>query len=118
MADKLDLMDLKQILTLYLDGIINRKIGEILGIHRNTINNYVHLFNSCKYSKEELVSLDNSELLKFIPIHTSIKNARYDELMRCFEKMNAQRGYSGNTAPPIPVILPPYSLIGSKRLMD
>ncbi|MGQ1889978.1 IS21 family transposase [Thermophagus sp. OGC60D27] len=90
-------MDLKQILTLHLDGISNRKIGEILGIHRNTINNYVHLFNSSKYSKEELVSLDNSELLKLFPIHTTIKNARYDELMRYFEKMNAQRDHPGFT---------------------
>ncbi|WP_444820922.1 hypothetical protein [Thermophagus sp. OGC60D27] len=39
------------------------------------------LFNSCKYRKEELVSLDNSELLKLFPIHTTIINARYDKLI-------------------------------------
>ncbi|SKC24181.1 hypothetical protein SAMN03080601_03474, partial [Alkalitalea saponilacus] len=45
MANTLDLMDLKQILTLHLDGLSNRKIGSMLSIHRNTINGYVHLFN-------------------------------------------------------------------------
>jgi DNA-binding CsgD family transcriptional regulator len=38
MANTLDPMDLKQILSLYLDGLSNRKIGASLGISRNTIN--------------------------------------------------------------------------------
>lgn len=37
MAKKLDLMDLKQILTLHLDGVSNREIAKTLSISRNTI---------------------------------------------------------------------------------
>ncbi|SKC24321.1 IS21 family transposase, partial [Alkalitalea saponilacus] len=83
--------------TLHLDGLSNRKIGSMLSIHRNTINGYVHLFNASKHSKEELLDLENSELLKLFPSHTTIKNPRYNELMLYFEDMNQQRDYPGFT---------------------
>ena len=50
MANKLDPIDLKQILVLINDGYSNRKIGAKLGISRNTVNNYVHQFNSSGFS--------------------------------------------------------------------
>ncbi|WP_430613191.1 terminase gpP N-terminus-related DNA-binding protein [Flavobacterium sp. JP2137] len=40
MANKLDPMDLKQIITLHLDSYSNRKIAHTLGISHNTVNNY------------------------------------------------------------------------------
>ena len=40
MANKLDPMDLKQILTSHLDGYSNHKIGSVLGISRNTDNKF------------------------------------------------------------------------------
>ena len=46
MANKLDPMDLKQIITLHIDGVSNRKIGDLLGISRNTINSYIQLFTA------------------------------------------------------------------------
>lgn len=97
MANTLDLMDLKQILTLHLDGLSSRKIGDMLGIHRNTINRYLRFFNASQYTKEELLSKGNEELLKLFPSHTTIKNPRYDELMRYFEKMNQQLDHPGFT---------------------
>ncbi|ASB49157.1 hypothetical protein [Alkalitalea saponilacus] len=57
MANTLDLMDLKQILTLHLDGLSNRKIGSMLSIHRNSINANVQLFKASKHSKEEFLKL-------------------------------------------------------------
>ena len=39
MANKLDPMDLKQILSLHLDGLSNRDIGITLGVSRNTVSN-------------------------------------------------------------------------------
>jgi hypothetical protein len=57
MANTIDLMDIKQIITLHLDGFSNRKIGETLGICRNTVNTYMHLFKGSKYSLEELLGL-------------------------------------------------------------
>ena len=50
MANKLDPMDLKQMITLHLDGLSNRKIGACLGISRNTVNEYMRLFKSIECS--------------------------------------------------------------------
>jgi len=44
MVNTLDPMDLKQIITLQLDGFSNRKIGFTLGISRNTVNTDKTLF--------------------------------------------------------------------------
>ncbi len=60
MANTLDPMDLKQILSLHLDGLSNRKIGASLGISRNTINHYVRLFKASEYSLEDLLNFDNN----------------------------------------------------------
>lgn len=46
MANTLDTTDLKQIISLFIDGFSNRKIGSSLGIFRNMVNNYVLLFNA------------------------------------------------------------------------
>ncbi|MGM1057609.1 MAG: LuxR C-terminal-related transcriptional regulator [Bacteroidota bacterium] len=55
MANTLDPMDLKQIITLHLDGFSNRKIGSTLGISRNTVNIYMKLFTGSEYSLKELL---------------------------------------------------------------
>ena len=57
MANTLDPMDLKQIITLQLDGLSNRKTGSILGISRNTVNNYMQLFAGSGHTFEELLHL-------------------------------------------------------------
>ncbi|WP_261775324.1 hypothetical protein [Sphingobacterium faecium] len=44
MANELDPMDLKPILTLHIDCYSNRKIGCAFGISRNTVNTYMLLF--------------------------------------------------------------------------
>ncbi len=97
MANKLDPMDLKQIITLRLDGLSNRKIGTILGISRNTINTYMHLFEASSWSLEELLGFDNSTLQDHFPMRTSIDNDRYQTLMKYFEKVNQARNHPGFT---------------------
>ncbi len=63
MANTLDPMDLKQIITLHIDGESNRQIGELLKISRNTVNTYIRYFKACDYSLKEL-----------FPSHTTIVN--------------------------------------------
>ncbi|SDF17761.1 Homeodomain-like domain-containing protein, partial [Pricia antarctica] len=97
MANTLDPMDLKQIITLHLDGYSNRKIGTALGISRNTVNTYMRLFKGSDYSFKELLSFDNAALEKLFPSRTTIDNGRYDGLMRYFEGMNKARNHPGFT---------------------
>lgn len=97
MANKLDPMDLKQIITLHLDGLSNRKIGICLGISRNTVNDYIRLFKSSDWSFEELQKLDNKALEGLFPALTTIDNERYNELMKYFEQVNQARNHPGFT---------------------
>jgi len=62
MAKKLDPMDLKQIISLRLDGLSNRVISKTLGVSRNTVNQYVKLFAGCEISLKELLELDEGSL--------------------------------------------------------
>ncbi|WP_211238217.1 IS21 family transposase [Saccharicrinis fermentans] len=97
MANKLDPMDLKQIITLHQDGVSNRKIESLLGISRNTINTYMKLFKACAYSFDELLLFDNIKLRELFPSHTTIDNDRYNELMQHFERINAAINHPGFT---------------------
>ena len=97
MANTLDPMDLKQIITLHLDGFSNRKIGSTLGISRNTVNSYMKLFTASDYSFKELLSFDNARLSALFPSHTTIDNERHDELMLYFEGVNKARNHPGFT---------------------
>lgn len=85
MANTLDPMDLKQIITLHLDGYSNRRIGISLSISRNTVNTYMLLFKGSGYTFKELLSFDNARLEALFSSHTTIDNERYDALMLYFE---------------------------------
>jgi hypothetical protein len=97
MANTLDPMDIKQIISLHLDSLSNRQIGDTLGISRNTINSYIKLIKASDYKAEELLQFDVGRLKELFPSQTTIKNERFDELMRYFEKVNQARNHPGFT---------------------
>src|SRR5690606_7186425 len=97
MANKLDPMDLKQIIQLHEDGSSNRNTAKMLSISRNTVNNYVQLFKASGYSMQELLSFDTAKLNNLFPGHTTIRNERYDKLMQFFEGVEKARNHPGFT---------------------
>lgn len=97
MAKKLDPMDLKQIIRLHLDGLSNREISRTLGISRNTINSYMHLFSACEKSLEELLELQVGELEELFSSKTTIDNERYKALMEYLEKEKLAVDHPGFT---------------------
>lgn len=97
MAHTLDSMDLKQIITLHLEGLSNRKIGQMLSISRNTVNSYLQLFQQSDYTMEELLEKDTSLLEELFTTKTTISNERFNELMRYFDKVNEARKHPGFT---------------------
>jgi len=90
-------MDLKQIITLHLDGLSNRNVGEALNISRNTVNTYMKLFQSCDYELEELLQMDSAHYGELFPSYTTIINDRYNELMLYFEKVTRHATTPGFT---------------------
>jgi len=97
MANTIDPMDIKQIITLHIDGVSNRKIAETLGIARNTINTYIQLLTACNRPIASMLNYSDHELRELFPSKTTIDNARYDALMQFFEKVNEARNHPGFT---------------------
>lgn len=97
MANILDPMDLKQILTLHIDGLSNRRIAVILGISRNTVNTYIKLFSASDYPFTSLLELDNAALAELFSSYTTIDTDRHNELMLFFEGVNRARNHPGFT---------------------
>jgi transposase len=90
MANLFNIMGLKQILSLHLDGLSNRKIAITLGISRNTINHYLRLFKASEYALKDLLNFDNLKLEQLFSIHTTIDNTLHNGLMSYFFKMNSK----------------------------
>ena len=97
MANKLDPMDLKQLISLQLDGYSNRRIAKTLGFSRNTINVYFGLIKSIDSSPSELLEKSESELRELFPAVSTIDNYRYETLMNYFKKVNQARSKPGFT---------------------
>lgn len=97
MANTLDPMDLKQIITLNKDGLSNRQIGEMLDISRNTVNTYMHFFKACDHHSDELLKMENAQLEELFTSKTTIQNQRFDQLMLYFDKVNQARNHPGFT---------------------
>lgn len=97
MANTLDPMDIKQIITLHSDGFSNRKIASTLGISRNTVNTYMRFIDTCDHTCKELLNFTDKQLEELFTSHTTIKNERYNALMLYFEKVNAARNHPGFT---------------------
>jgi len=78
-------MDIKQMLQLKVAGKSNRFISQLLGRSRNTINEYVKLFNQLDQSLEELSLLPLSELnslLAHLKSKKSPSDERYENLVK------------------------------------
>ncbi len=97
MANTLDSMDLKQIISLHLDGYSNRKISLTLGIARNTVNNYMRVFKASSYTLKELLACETEVLETLFTSHTTIDNHRFDQLSRYFERMKDVENHPGFT---------------------
>ncbi len=88
MANRLDIMDLKQIINLHLRGVSNRQIASTLGLNRNTVNHHLRSLRSGDLSMEELVKLDNGTLEELFSPKTTIDNDRFSALMSFFGTMH------------------------------
>lgn len=97
MANKLDQMDLKQIIRLHLDGLSNRRIGSTLGISRNTVNAYMHQFKSSDYAFETLLNFDTSKLAELFTLNTTLDTLRHNNLMLYLERVNKSQCHPGFT---------------------
>jgi transposase len=83
-AKKVELMDLRQLLSLKQQGISNRNCEEHTGLHRNTINHYVKLFRATGESYQRLLDLDDQALRDMFPPRSPVDQGRYSDLAQRF----------------------------------
>ena len=83
--NRINIMDLRQLLQLKSKNLSNRKCGLVLGIHRNSINPLIHLFNATDKSYAELLKLSDGELSELFPLPQTVDKERYEVLCNKFE---------------------------------
>jgi transposase len=98
MANKrIEMIDLKHLLRLKRKGYSNRRIGEVLDMDRNTVNDYVKFFDSLDKSYEELYGMSEEELHNLFPKIDPKDKVRYEVLSGLFSDLEADYGKVGAT---------------------
>lgn len=83
-ANRIDFMDLKQLIQLKLRGKSNRKAGQLLHISRNTINLYVQVLAATGCSWQELLQKEEAELYALFTAPASEQKTLYEQLASQF----------------------------------
>ncbi len=81
---RIGIMQIRQLLQLKIRGESNRSISRLLGIHRNTINEYVRLLKATGRSYEVLGQLDDRSLEELFPGVSTTDKDRYQTLSSYF----------------------------------
>jgi transposase len=96
-GQRIDIMELRQLIQLKSKGMSNRKVARELGISRNTVNAYVQTFQARELDYRQLGRLSDTELSELFP-EVDYKDAvRYEQLAGCFAQFEKQLTQTGCT---------------------
>lgn len=76
-GQRIDIMELKQLIRLKRDGYSNRKTADLLHVSRNTVNEYVLVFIAHGLTYEELIYLEDQSLHDLFPCITEVEGHRF-----------------------------------------
>ncbi|MFM1744441.1 MAG: hypothetical protein RLZZ630_378 [Bacteroidota bacterium] len=77
---RIEMIDLKQLISLKERGISNRKAADLLQISRNTINSYTSMFEGSGLSYGQLLDMDEGLLNELCAPQSEVSLARYEKL--------------------------------------
>lgn len=83
-GQRIDIMDLRQLIQLKAKNLSNRKIAQILGVSRNTVNTYLKAFTEHGLSYKQLEELSELELAGLFPQADYKDHGRYEQLTGYF----------------------------------
>src|SRR5690554_2916 len=83
-GQRINIMELKQLIKLKREGLSNRKVASLLDVSRNTVNEYIRFFRTHKLNLLELSELDEQSLLDLFPSSSEIEQHRYNTLSEQF----------------------------------
>jgi len=96
-GQRIDIMELRQLIQLKRKGLSNRKVAEVLGVSRNTINSYVRAFSEHELSYPQLEKLSERELGGLFPQTDSKDTKRYEQLAGYFPTFAVELRKTGCT---------------------
>jgi transposase len=94
---RIEIMDLRQLITLKKDGASNRKVGRLLQLSRNTVNGYVRLLEAQNMSYEALLTLSDATLKELCAPQSEKSLDRYEQLATHFDYFFAELKKPGCT---------------------
>lgn len=83
-GQRIDIMELRQLIQLKRKGLSNRKVARALGTSRNTVNSYVRAFSEHELDYEQLEELSETELAGLFPQADYKDHQRYEQLAAYF----------------------------------
>lgn len=83
-SKRIGIMNIRQLLQLKLKGESNRSVSRLIGVHRNTVNEYVHLLRASGQAYEALIALSDKALWDLFPQFTTTDKNRYETLSSYF----------------------------------
>ena len=96
-AKRIDIMDLRQLLQLKHKGISNRKIADLLGINRNTVNDYIRVLDQHAMSYLQLLECSDQDLHDLFPTVDTKDQHRYQQLLQHFPDYKKELRKTGCT---------------------
>lgn len=96
-GQRIDIMDLRQLIQLKRKGLSNRKVAQALGVSRNTVNSYVQVFTDLELSYEQLEGLSEGELAALFPQTDGKDGQRYEQLVGYFPAFSKELRKTGCT---------------------
>lgn len=87
---RIDIMELRQLITLKKKGLSNRKIAILLRISRNTVSTYTHYFNANNLDYDSLLLMDDHSLGELFAVRSERKEGRYEVLSGYFNYFSSE----------------------------
>jgi transposase len=94
---RIEIMDLRQLISLKKQGLSNRKTASLLQISRNTVNTYTQVLESLPYNYDQLLALREAELRELCAAESEVSTDRYEQLANQFEYFSTELKKPGCT---------------------
>lgn len=96
-GQRIDIMDLRQLIQLKRKGMSNRKVAQALGISRNTVNTYTRALEAQELSYAQLEELSHTRLGELFQQNDDKDLQRYEQLTRYFPTFKKELQKTGCT---------------------
>ncbi|UKJ06193.1 IS21 family transposase [Solitalea lacus] len=96
-GQRIDIMELRSLISLKLKGLSNRKVADFLKVNRKTVDSYTSRFKALNLSYQELIELGEADLRDLFTENSQTEKARYEILSSQFPAIQKELHKPGGT---------------------